>query len=927
MVDTVSESKRFDAFISYSRDDAEFAESLEKKLERYRLPKGIRTRRKLEIFRDIPDLVGPTLPEAIQGALRRSEHLIVLCSPRAVDSAWVDREIELFVSESSPEKVIPVLLDGDPNADAAVDDKNWPFPAAVTSRLADPLCADFRSIEGEPATRRRARHREALFFVLARLLGVEKEDLVRRQRRRAMRLMGALVAVLSLLTAAFAAISFEAIRQRNTARDQARIATSRQLAAQSLTHLDEQFDLALLLALHAHAVDPNVDTLGSLLAGLERNPNLIGFLTGHDGPVLDLAFDASGSRLASLDESTIRVWDVRERREVGLHDHAGRIRGVRFMPDGERVIVVGSSAVEIRSADLFELDRSIPYGHPERVGGVAISRNGDRLAVAGRFHVSLWDLSEGRPFGPPIRTSSHSDSLAFDPDGKLLAFADLSSKLIRVLEVETQRQLEPFVGVTASSLAFSRDGQTLASGVRMIDLWDVKTRQRLGPPLFGHRLDVSGLAFGAGDEHLASLGADGTLRFWSLGQWRQLGEPLRGFGKYVLAVSPDGRLMATGRENGAISLWSIERWGVDVEHRLARRVDDALPVESVAFTPDGSRLVAGGEDGRLSLWDANTQEIVVPLAPALELETGGDDITKQLFDPTGEVLALAHFGFVTLWDFVAGEPRARLQHGDGMGHVAAMAFSPDGQLLVTGWVDGALRVWDVDTGQPTRAPLHDHEKGITSVAFSTDGRLLASADADGNVHLWQVDSWTRLQSEIRATDRSGLQLFIPEDDRLMAVGRRAVYRWNLPNLEASDPVLLDPDQPPVSVALSPDGHRLALLRSNGSIQLWQTDTEQPLGSLLPQSDVASMGVPAWGSLSFSPDGKRLASRSLSGTMRIWDVDEARWQGEACRIAGRNLSQLEWERLVGTTRAYCRVCPALPAGVGEQADAPECGDRH
>ena len=213
MSDEPSELRRFDAFISYSRHDVEFAEWLENRLERYRPPKGVAHRRRLNVFRDIHDLLGPTLPQAIQDALHRSGHLIVVCSPRARESKWVDLEIERFAAEHGAEKITPVLLDGTPDGSGA----DRAFPAALEALLDDPLAADFREVHEESPAKRRARRREGLLFVLARLLDVDKEELARRQRARTVRLLGTLVVVLAVLTVAFAWISWEAVRQRNSA--------------------------------------------------------------------------------------------------------------------------------------------------------------------------------------------------------------------------------------------------------------------------------------------------------------------------------------------------------------------------------------------------------------------------------------------------------------------------------------------------------------------------------------------------------------------------------------------------------------------------------------------------------------------------------------------------------------------------------------
>ena len=106
----------YDAFISYSRKDEVFAERLERRLERYRPPGGLSCgNRRLNVFRDIQDLVGSDLSDSIKRSLRASSHLIVICSPNSRASPWVGREIDVFMEQGTSDAIIPVLVSGRPN--------------------------------------------------------------------------------------------------------------------------------------------------------------------------------------------------------------------------------------------------------------------------------------------------------------------------------------------------------------------------------------------------------------------------------------------------------------------------------------------------------------------------------------------------------------------------------------------------------------------------------------------------------------------------------------------------------------------------------------------------------------------------------------------------------------------------------------------
>ena len=114
----------FDAFLSYSRTDVEFASRLEKALESYRPPKDLNVpQRPLKIFRDEGDLTGTEYYEAIERHLRQCHKLIVVCSPEARKSEYVNDEIRRWGKLKGSTGIIPVLLQGIPNNEAKVREK------------------------------------------------------------------------------------------------------------------------------------------------------------------------------------------------------------------------------------------------------------------------------------------------------------------------------------------------------------------------------------------------------------------------------------------------------------------------------------------------------------------------------------------------------------------------------------------------------------------------------------------------------------------------------------------------------------------------------------------------------------------------------------------------------------------------------------
>ena len=219
---------RYSAFISYSHADARWAKWLHRSLERYRLPKRLRSTdgglvnaagKFLPVFRDNEELAASSdLARSIVEALENSAALIVICSPRAAKSRWVNEEIRTFIRLGRADRIFCVIVDGDPHSG---NPETECFPPALLADLSkEPLAVDLRSRE------------TARLKLIAGILGLRYDDL--RQREAALRYRRlAIAASLSLAgLVLMTGLAITAYLSRNEAVHQRDLARQRTLTAE-----------------------------------------------------------------------------------------------------------------------------------------------------------------------------------------------------------------------------------------------------------------------------------------------------------------------------------------------------------------------------------------------------------------------------------------------------------------------------------------------------------------------------------------------------------------------------------------------------------------------------------------------------------------------------------------------------------------------
>jgi WD40 repeat protein len=619
--------------------------------------------------------------------------------------------------------------------------------------------------------------------------------------------------------------------QQAVAEEQARLATSRELAAAAVDNLRVDPERSALLALEALSTTDTLEARNALHQALPEL-RLLHTVRADEMGVLGVAFSPDGTLLANSGWTyAAKIWDASTYQLLfTLKTSKQNFQDVDWSPDGKLLATAGITDVVIwdpaTGRELFTLPgESIGHtrGMQLGVGRIDFSPDGTRLAVSNQDGVpKVWDLATRTPVLSLVGHSEICYEIAYSPDGNLLATGGVD-QMVKVWDARSGQELQSLLGHSQiiHGVAFSQDGARLSSvdDSGVLKIWDVASGEvllSLANPSAGGFHSTLFLPDGSA---VLTTGYDGTARIWDVATGRQR-LVLAGHTTSVLSATlrPDGRTLATSGIDGTVKTWDLG----PAHEVLALAGNSTWTAASAAYSPAGDRLAACVADGTIRIYDPATGELVGTLGTE---EPHPWDVLAYSRDGS-RLAAGAMDGFWALWNLESGQALATVS-----GHVSiiqAVSISPDGRRLATAGWDGTAKVWDLPTATALVTVTAHIVPGTGAnwaldVAFSPSGEVVASGGSDGMVRVWDA-----------ATGQERLALAV----------------------EAADII--------VSVAYSPDGKLLAGGAFRGPIRIWEADTGT-LVKVLPGHSAAVAG------LDFSGDGALLASAGFDLLAKIWDV--------------------------------------------------------
>lgn len=895
-----------DAFISYSRKDGQFAIRLHKALANYIPPKDLPLpHRRLDVFLDAQDFTGAEYYQALDRHLNSSGKLIVLCSPKARDSKFVNDEIQRFARAKGAENIIALLVAGLPNNEATPEQRaQMAFPDALCEAMKMPLAADYRGFDPKRSKVDRGPYEASWYTTLANIYDVSRAQIEQREKKRRAHRRQITMAAVAASVIVLAGLSLIAWKQRQERVRQQSVAAARLLAgraeavASGSTPLSQSLRLRALIAAESLRKAWTSEGYNAWRRAALQMPPILGRIPTDSG-LIRMAFTADGKRLFALcGERHIHVFSVPDLQELKKFEANETAYQLTIDSKGEHVLAYQVNDEFLEAFDVLTgVKRNVHL--PTNFLSASFNPSGDAIVTA---LTNLWVLdATSDKVHSRIVFPKETSAVMLSPDGAtVVALTDKTVTAHDTVEGKVRWHL-PLSGEAGREIVFSGDGRfAMVKGSGELSIVNAMTGGTLKSlPVRadsrGRAMLFSDDAYAIGNE-VYKISGDAAL---ALPFAEESAPPLG-----LPAVSASGRYIAgipqNDKQNLAVVDLSIKSRSVaDDPASFYLTLQDAYQGKVATFTSDGNLMALSS--GTMGYGQKQTAELQLvslkpehwrPIIPSRS-RTGDLNVS-----PSGRFAARLERG--TGW-IVTDTTNKRSVTIPENG--SPIEFSPDEQRVL---VFPSIYALDNPTSPQTISHSTPFSRtwsfpGSSLVIGVDVGSMSMSDTRKSTLFDWHTDRVSDGPASVNS-----IYAISPDGRRFVTYDHDVIQLWatgaTKPDVR-SDRASVSNDTP---VYFSPDGTLLAVAKCRG-VPLYDARTlevrfEIPIG----HSCFAG----------FSLDGKYVvssASHSDAPEPTLHPITLAGVLEETCSKVRDNLTQREWERLGVAAIKTCPDRSPAPSG--------------
>lgn len=827
---------RYFAFISYKREDEEWAKWLQHMLEHYKLPSNLNGRTDLPkeirpVFKDTSELNPGNLPQQIHDALEQSRYLIVICSPRSAKSEWVNREVESFINMGRMEKIIPFIIEGsafskNPEAEC--------FPQALRNIPAEQeiLGANINEM-GRDA---------AVVKVVAQMFGLRFDELwqrYEREQRRKRRWMVA-ASIAGFLIMAGVAFWMYAQRQQTLRANWQMMENQARFIAEKAQDIIDEGDSytaqrLLLEVLPVDLMNPNRPLVQEAEYVFREAANRNNFILKHDAYFIrPISFSYDDKYILSTHYDNISIWDVEDGTlKSSIETEQGDMVAA-FSPDGKHAV--------------FASYRS---GKP-----------------------TIWDIENMKEIPTVLDTlGAYTTSIIYSPDGRCVASVSHISyypeqiTIVRIWELETGSLLKSLKLQNTNEIVFSHDGNyMISSGKEGIGIWYVNTFS-----IKKNILDAELIAVSLNSNTIAYL-IDTSLCIYNIDT-----EDCKLIcdGTFLAVVFGIDDRNITLVDSDEISVYDVESGSLIKTKEAPDWLEKAIPqtFSSITISHEGNRIaIVNDHTINICNIEQSSHETILE-----DYNSQNNNTSNSFgFNCNSIVMACEHWNdsisedttYIGIWDSRSGALLKLLKGFDPDDKVICLMHSANGRFIaavIRKYGDDVICIWDAESGLFVKSLPLSPVVFVNSVDISSEGNTIATLDEDGHVEIWDVSSTSLLNTiNVYCDYFSDVSVTFSPDGRCIAVGDYSkIGLWDITTGELVQS--FGGHQGKIAfVSFSPNGKYIISSNNDNALIIWDIETGNPIHTIIGDAEYVFSAV-------YSTDSRCIVSAYDDNTVRVWDV--------------------------------------------------------